>query len=515
MLSRKGILFYNRSMNNKFFPILTILFGMFFVVMPARADDGPDVSYLGATEPIEESVIQMQKEQVEFTVPKEMEDTIPGKATFWFHNPTSESVTQPSFFPMTFEGPGEYFEKSYAENIRVKVNGVAVKGQVKYSEYPYRDGEDGDLSRRKSEGYSFPFTVPANSTIVVEVMFDAPLDAVQNATGFNYFLGSGAGWAGNIQEAKFVVDYPYELQQGWVTANFQPGDETAPVDETKLSDRTFSFTLKDIEPTSGRDVIRFFIILPRDAEMLMKAQEGMENFDHAWQWYALAEAYRSFRRFRPWFYNTWPDFALRGYWEAIDKALELEGIDPDSHLDLHEAIRLAALYSDDWDLTYSSFDSDLTDADGYRKVMASLEEYARDAIREAEYYPGGLTGRSQIKNLLAWSIDWMRARSDLFSKEEVNDLESRLVSEGVLDGAQPQAEDQEVENPTDQTRVETQSIKDDRDKIVMQRNAFLALCGLLLLSTVVCAFIAFDPKKRLLPGTDKKTVESKKRKRRA
>jgi len=190
---------------------------LFAVSIPAKADDGPTFAQFGAVKPVQESVVSLEKELVEFTVPENPGHNLPAKAAFWFSNQTNQDVEVESIFPLTFQGPGAYqMPTTYAENVKAKVNGIVVKGEVKFEEYAYRDSlKEGELVPRKAEGYVFSFKVPAKKTIRVEVEFDAPLSQVGYLT-FNYYIGSGAGWAGPIKEAKFAVHYPYRLDKGWV-----------------------------------------------------------------------------------------------------------------------------------------------------------------------------------------------------------------------------------------------------------------------------------------------------------
>ncbi|MFH1078571.1 MAG: hypothetical protein V1745_04830, partial [Patescibacteria group bacterium] len=190
----------------------------------ALADDGPVISVIGSAEPIEESVIRMDKELVEFTVPASDNDLPKGKATFWFSNSTDQDVTVPTIFPMTYEGPGARFQTSYAQNVKAFLNDVQLPGEVSYKPYPVRDASD-ELESKESLGYTFTFTVPAKRTVQIVVTFDVPLSGVAMPF-FTYYFGSGAGWSGTIGEARFVVRYPHVLQDGWVEANTTASNKT-------------------------------------------------------------------------------------------------------------------------------------------------------------------------------------------------------------------------------------------------------------------------------------------------
>lgn len=379
---------------------------------PAMANDGPTISYLGALKPVQESVISMDKESVEFTVSEDPGSSLPAKATFWFTNPTAQDVDVESIFPMTFEGPGSYGRQTkYAENVKAKVNGVAVKGEVKFAEYPYRDSlREGELEPKKAEGYVFSFKVPAKKTIKVEVSFDAPLSYVGHLT-FNYYIGSGAGWAGPIKEAKFVVHYPYRLEQGWVsTGSWYEGAGGYKAEgwgKETLQGKDYILALSSIEPDDANSVINFEIFPPASAKMLNAARQGMADFKEPWQWRQLADAYRSFEFDDGQFDAYRPRFAVDGYWLAIDKYLAAEKIDPFKPADYRQAELLAALYSDNWapnamgDPNAPQF----YDLKRYQKLIDYLQSQKNEWWGVVRY---------RMENILALDKWWRAGRQDVF-----------------------------------------------------------------------------------------------------
>jgi len=356
--------------------------GLIAVSVPARANDGPTISKMGSLESIEESAISLDRELVEFSVPKDLGRSIPAKATFWFSNPTDKDIETGSIFPLTFEGPGSYSfgTTTYAENVTAKVNGVPAKGEVKLAEYPYRDADNpNELEPKKAEGYVFPFKVPAKKTVKVEVEFDAPLGQVAYPT-FSYYIGSGAGWAGPIKEARFVVHYPYALEKGWVSVDswyegaggYREKDWGTEV----VSGKDFTLTLKPIEPDSGRSAIGFRIFPPSDATRLVRAEAGASGFTQPGEWFSLARLYRSFEYEDGQFDNHRPQFAVDGYWTATEKYLEGLGIEPFKPRGYLEAAILAEIYTDHWtplNINGDPGQPQFHDADRFAKLMSYLE----------------------------------------------------------------------------------------------------------------------------------------------
>jgi hypothetical protein len=362
--------------------IFAVALALCFMPSTALANDGPTVSILGSLESIEESAISLDKELVEFTVPKDLGRSIPAKATFWFSNQTEKDIETGSIFPLTFEGPGadSFGTTTYAENVTAKVNGVPAKGEVKFEEYPYRDASNPDeLVPKKAEGYVFSFTVPAKKTIKVEVEFDAPLSQVAYPT-FDYYIGSGAGWAGPIKEAKFVVHYPYALSEGWVSANSWYdggfGYRGEYWGKVSISGKDFTLVSKPIEPDSGRSAIGFRIFPPAHAARLMELEKKAPGFTQAGEWFSLAQLYRSFEYEDGQFDNHRPQFAVDGYWLAIDKYLENLGIDPFKPKGYLEAAMLAEIYTDHWapmNINGNPSEPQFFDVERMAKLMVYLE----------------------------------------------------------------------------------------------------------------------------------------------
>ncbi len=332
------------------FPLLALA-GVFMFSSAAKADDGPTVSRIGSVKPVQESVISMDKELVEFTVPADLARSIPGKATFWFTNPTDKDVTVDSIFPLTFEGPGSFSmaTTTYAMNVRAKVNGIPAKGEIKFAEYPYRDSlAEGELEPKKAEGYAFPFKVPAKKTITVEVTFDAPLSDVAYPS-FYYYIGSGAGWAGSIREAKFVMHYPYPLKDGWAEIGAWDELNDRPVTGTaSLVGKDYALTFRDVEPGSRFGYLSLEFLPPYLAKKLIAAEADMASFETPEEWRELAELYRSFEFENGQFDAHRPRFAVGGYWKAVDKYLAAKKINPSMPADYFQATELAEIYSDHW-----------------------------------------------------------------------------------------------------------------------------------------------------------------------
>jgi hypothetical protein len=395
-------------MKRHIFPvILASAFLFCLTLVPARANDGPTVSILGSLESIEESAISLDKELVEFTVPKDLGRSIPAKATFWFSNPTEKDIETGSIFPLTFEGPGAYSfgTTTYAENVTAKVNGVLAKGEVKFEEYPYRDASNPDeLVPKEAEGYVFSFTVPAKKTIKVEVEFDAPLSQVAYPT-FDYYIGSGAGWAGPIKEAKFVVHYPYALSEGWVSANSWYdagfGYRGEYWGKVSISGKDFTLVSKPIEPDSGRSAIGFRIFPPAHAMRLIELEKKAPGFTQAGEWFSLAQLYRSFEYEDGQFDNYRPQFAVDGYWLAIDKYLEGLGIDSFKPKGYLEAAMLAEIYTDHWapmNINGNPNEPQFYDIERFAKLMGYLEN------QKSNWWGFGLT---RLNAILDKGSEWL------------------------------------------------------------------------------------------------------------
>ncbi|MBI5654586.1 hypothetical protein HZC53_02975 [Candidatus Uhrbacteria bacterium] len=381
--------------------------GGLFVLQPVLANDGPTFAQFGAVKPAVESVISMDKELVEFIVPENPNQSIPAKATFWFSNPTDKDVEVQSIFPLTFVGPGAYgMPNTYAENVSAKVDGLTVKGEVKYEEFPYRSAlEPGELEPKKAEGYVFPFKVPAKKTTVVVVEFDAPLSQVEYLT-FNYYIGSGAGWAGPIKEAKFVVHYPYRLKAGWIIADSwydgAGGYKAEGWGKDTVQEKDYILTLANIEPNDANSVINFDILPPSNAKQLMAAEKGMASFKTPEQWWNLARVYRSFEFENGQFDAYRPRFAVDGYWMAIDEYLAAKELDPFKPVDYRQATELAELYSDHWASNATQEDLQFYDLDRFDKLFTFLE------TRTTEWWGVDL---HRLEGLLALGRQWRDGRA--------------------------------------------------------------------------------------------------------
>lgn len=249
------------------------LLGSFALPLAAQADIAPSISEIGSVAPPQESVIQMTRETVRFTLPaglisseniEKTAPTMPAEATFWLKNPTAQAVDQRVIFPVVFHIGTTGEVQQYAKHVRVWVNGklVATK-ETKGSYDTYTN--DGRLTKgEKVNGYEFALRIPAKKMATVIVRFDAPV-------GYNYYnsaeptvtylLASGAGWAGPIQKAEISFIYPRAARAAWVEQL-----ESTPTTTRKTAlGHVVTFTYLNLEPKQ-QDAPHYAFVTPTQAK---------------------------------------------------------------------------------------------------------------------------------------------------------------------------------------------------------------------------------------------------------
>jgi len=380
----------------------------------AKADDGPFITELGALEPVKESQIRMESEDVVFTYA--IDGRITGKATFNFVNTTNAAVKLDTIFPL--EGnAGDQEAFAYAKNVTVKVNGKSVITETKKGYYPERD-EQGDLvTSPEVTGIIFPLSFVPRGKVQVIVAFE-PQTSLWLFPTFPYLVGSGAGWSGTIGRADFSVIYPVEPQIGWVDMKLYdrrfPGGKLA--DKVVISGTKVTHSYHDLEPGSGSRVLNIEILPLSMAKNIVEAQkEVMEKTDDPESYWELAKVYKdtvnhgfgpgasSFER---------PEFARQGYWDAVDKAVSLESMasyQAYSSDSVSGVYRLLKLYSNSWDVDCRSYDCrGLVNPEKYSAT------YDRLVSSDHSYMFGRENGDDELIAFIKEMDEaWRRKRSDL------------------------------------------------------------------------------------------------------
>lgn len=320
-----------------------LLVGLFcgFALLPsaASADMGYELNKASSIAPIEESSVRMEKEVVHFTIPAPDQDSafLKAKATFWMHNPTDKKVAFQSVFPFLLSERGAV----YAKDVRITIDGKSVPG--KDGTYTYAVRDDRGLQAVTSTGYQFPVEIAAGQTAVVVIDFLSPvLPLSDSENAFSYLLASGAGWAGNIGQATFEIEYPY-AKGPWVFDYREVGSAytvtpTYAYDDTT---KTVSYVFKDIEPKDRED-LEFHFYNPSDVVQILQKQSVIDHDPTDPKGYEdLAQFEKSLLgyRGRP---------LIIDYWPLSFKAAELRFGTTTTPSTAEGAFYLARLYSDNF-----------------------------------------------------------------------------------------------------------------------------------------------------------------------
>ncbi len=421
----------------------------------AKADDGPFITELGALQPLKESQIRMESEDVVFTYG--VDGIIKGKVTFNFVNTTDRAVELDTIFPL--EGnAGDEQAIAYAKNVTVKVGGRAVKTETKRGYYPERDGQGELVTSPKVMGIVFPLSFAPHGKVQVEVSFEPDVSG-WIFPGFLYLVGSGAGWAGNIGQADFSVIYPIDLQKGWVEMDLID-DSSGPMvkpSEIIVSGRKTTYRFLDLEPGNGSRVVAVDILPLSKAKKIIEAQDKVKTSpEDPESYWNLAETFKGtvnrglgvaeneYRR---------PEFTKQGYWEAVDKAVALERkrfYVNESFDSVTAVYKLLKLYSNEWDADCRP---------GSCIGLVNPEKYqATLGIIDSDHSNSWFGRNNGDDELIAYIKDmdksWRHVRPDLFP---ITSSTAELVS------PQPAAEEVKTVEPIPQlTYLDASSIMNDK-----------------------------------------------------
>ncbi len=354
--------------------LILLLFPLCFV----KADDGPFITELGALQPMQESHVRMESEDVVFTYAAD--GSINGNATFNFVNTTNEKITLDTIFPL--EGnAGNDEAVAYAKDVTVKVGGRIMKTETKKGFYPERDEKGNLTTSPEVMGMVFPLSFAPQGKLQVEVSF-VPETNLWLFPTFSYLIGSGAGWSGPIGQANFSVIYPMELQSGWVTMEFFDGSGMKPFPtEAKINGKKVTFSMENLEPGEGSRMISVEILPLSMAKDIIAAQNvvkaAADDPDAYWH---LADVYKnivdhgygpaasSYRR---------PDFTRVAYWEFVEKALALDDVgfgSKYSNFSVTGMYNRLRLYSNDWDVVCKPYDcTGLVNAEKYQDTLNKMQ----------------------------------------------------------------------------------------------------------------------------------------------
>lgn len=367
-----------------YFLLVGLLCGFLLLPSVVRADMGYDLNRASLIAPIEESPVRMEKEVVHFTIPAPDQDSefLRAKATFWMHNPTDKKVAFQSVFPFLLSERGAV----YAKDVRITIDGKSVPG--KDGTYTYAVRDDRGLQAVTSTGYQFPVEIAAGQTAVVVIDFLSPvLPLSDSENAFSYLLASGAGWAGNIGQATFEIEYPY-AKGPWVFDYRGVGTSTYSYNEAT---KTVSYVFKDIEPKHRED-LEFHFYSPRDVAQILQKQSVIDNDP------TDPEGYEDLARFERSLlgYRGYP--LIIDYWPLLLKAAELRFGTTTTPSTAEGAFYLARLYSDNFADPCGGIGCDLiTD----EKAYANLISY----VRTHEWKEGD-----------RYLIDWLLQCADLWQE---------------------------------------------------------------------------------------------------
>lgn len=418
----------------------------------AKADDGPFITELGALQPLKESQIRMESEDVVFTYA--VDGTIKGRATFNFVNTADTAVKLDTIFPL--EGNAGYEDAvQYAKNVTVKVDGKTVGTEMKKGSYPERAVDSDLVVSPLVAGIVFPLAFEPNGKRQVEVSFTPQTTWLMPT--FNYLVGSGAGWAGSIGRADFSVVYPIALQSGWVTMRlFDASDMKNFPGEEQIKGNRVTFSVRNLEPGGSNRMVEVTVLPLSMAKEIVNAQKAAKISGNSEDYWSLAEVYKNILNhgFGPaeHVYDR-PEFTKKGYWDAVAAALAIEGDYWGSQYWKDRVTgyyNLLKIYSNGWDAVCNgNLDcTGLTDPKKYTETYNKMFEEHSDSMFGRENGDEELI--TYIKDM---DRAWRRVRPDLFP---ITSSTAELVS------PQPAEEVAPAEPVPQLTYLDASSIMNDK-----------------------------------------------------
>jgi len=205
-------------------------------------------------------------------------------ADFQMSNPTGDDLTMDVWFPLASAlesiewelNPDEVVPR--IQGLHVEVDDAPVPLTV--SEWPNPKGED----RPPLPWASFPVTFPAAARAHIQVDYSVPAERTLDDVGmrFYYVFQTGAGWAGPIGKAKFVVRLPYPASPDTIGEMPEGG---------QLVGQEVTWIWEDLEPGPADD-FAIWLLLPERWEALTQAR-ATANADpeNGEAWLALASTY--------------------------------------------------------------------------------------------------------------------------------------------------------------------------------------------------------------------------------
>lgn len=274
---------------------LLILAGLLLAPSPARADIAPPSSSPG-TNPVpgsETTQVGMLAETVTLEVKERSASRWPGQArvtaVFQMQNLGQAEEAMEVRFPLAFsDGFGEYPEIT---DLRVKVDGRAAPTRRIVVENGYDPYADQPIPWAAFEA-RFPTGVP----VQIEVTYTADGFGEGPYVAFRYIVATGAGWAGAIGSADFIVRLPYEADRLNVVFGATGFSNTTP--GASLAGRELRWHFEDLEPTFENN-LEVTVIVPQKWQQVLADRERVAgNPSDGEAWGRLGKAYKEMSRLR-------------------------------------------------------------------------------------------------------------------------------------------------------------------------------------------------------------------------
>ncbi|MCS6848964.1 MAG: hypothetical protein RMN52_14765 [Anaerolineae bacterium] len=268
---------------------ITALASLFLLPAPARADIAPPEQAPGSNiQPAGATQVQMAAERVVIEVlrVKGARDTgLPVAnvvASFTMRNTGNAAETMTVRFPLSDpSGQGDGFGgHPEIEQVIVTVNGKRTPTRVVTTPNP-RSGSEPPI-----RWAAFDVTFPPGEDVAIDVRYILQSTGYMPYGRFKYILETGAGWAGPIGLATFVVKLPYPANgENVVLGRSTPGGQ--------FSGDEVRWTFKDLEPTE-QDNFYVTVLAPSVWERILEARRRTEATPKsAAAWRELAQAYLS------------------------------------------------------------------------------------------------------------------------------------------------------------------------------------------------------------------------------